>query len=506
MSQTTVTRGKTRRKLISTVAGTIAALGVAVLAGALAADAVPIPGISRLSPALVVIGVFFVATLPMLLRSWRAAAIVFFAWLIVEDLFRKLAGNDLAFYFLKDVLYAVLLGAMALDPTFRGTWRKATGSARLWLYALIGWAIVMAVPTGLQDWRLPIVGLRLDFLYVPLVALGYEMVRSIQGMPRWLVTMAILGGAASLVGVIQALVGPPFLAPAQPTPGLGHLVLIRSLPQSGTVFRPTGTFVDPGRFDSMTLTALVIGMAAVAATRGRSRLWAVVASLCAAGGVWVSGGRADFLAGLALVAIAALGTARAEARPALGKAVVLAGIAIASVLVLAAIQPSLTHSRLTWYQATLDPRSQENEWSFRWDAYATDTARGIALGGLMGQGTGRESLGKQYLYGGSNESPVGLYQVEGGYASLAIEWGVLGLALWVGWSVAWVRRQWRAVRMSRGSPAAAVGFVFLGWMLFFLFFHFFSGLAAFQDYVANAYFWLLSGALFALPEVARRND
>jgi hypothetical protein len=501
-----VSRGPRAGLMAARVMTAIAATSVVVAAGALTAGAVPMPSTTSLSPATLLLGAVFIAACPLLLHNWRAAAFVFLGWLLVEDLFRKLAGNDLAIYFVKDVLYAVLLVAMAADRTFRGAWRSATGGVRWWLYALIAWAVVMSVPTGLQDWRLPLIGLRLDFLYVPLVVLGYQMARSAGGLQRWLVTLAILGGAASAVGIVQAVVGPSFLAPGEPTPGLGHLVLIRGLPQSGAVYRPTGTFVDPGRFDSMALMALAVGLAAALATKGRRRRWATVASLCAAGGVWVSGGRAGFLAGLALVTIAGVGTAPAEGRPVLGKATRVAVIAVASLVVLATFQPILFHSRLLWYQATLDPWSQENEWASRWNAYSADTLRGVVLGGLIGQGTGQESLGKQYLYGGSDRSPVGLYQIEGGYAAVGVEWGVMGLILWIGWSLAWARRQWRAMRLSRGSPQATAGLVLFSWVLFFLFFNFFGGLQGFQNYVANAYFWLLSGVTFALPEAARQRQ
>ena len=72
--------------------------------------------------------------------------------------------------------------------------------------------------------------------------------------------------------------------------------------------------------------------------------------------------------------------------------------------------------------------------------------RGIDIGGLVGQGTGRESLGKQYLYGDSEGATGGSYQVEGGYASIAVEWGAVGLALWTLWTLAWLYRQWRCIR------------------------------------------------------------
>jgi O-antigen ligase len=93
----------------------------------------------------------------------------------------------------------------------------------------------------------------------------------------------------------------------------------------------------------------------------------------------------------------------------------------------------------------------------------------------------------------------GLYQVEGGYAAVAVEMGAIGLALWLAWSIAWVGRQWRCIRAARGRHAAASGFVLFGWMLSFLFVGFVVGLQVFQNFVTNAYFWLLSGVIFAIP-------
>src|SRR4030081_319455 len=100
--------------------------------------------------------VLLTVMLPILLKSWRISLMAFFAWLVLEDLVRKLAGNDIAIYFIKDAFYVVLLAAMVLDPAVRGSWRSATGSTRLVLYSMLGWAVVMSIPPLLVDWRLPL--------------------------------------------------------------------------------------------------------------------------------------------------------------------------------------------------------------------------------------------------------------------------------------------------------------------------------------------------------------
>ena len=164
-----------------------------------------------------------------------------------------------------------------------------------------------------------------------------------------------------------------------------------------------------------------------------------------------------FVVGACLVALGAIASAFGERHPALGRAGMVAAIGLGAIFLFSALVPDLFTSRLDWYTQTLDPRSSENEWSFRWDSYGGDTRRGIDIGGLIGQGTGSESLGKQYLYGDSEGAPAGSYQVEGGYASIAVEWGAVGLALWTLWTLAWLYRQWRCIRAAPSGQLRAFG-------------------------------------------------
>jgi|GEM_PF-6011418 len=479
----------------------IAVLGMAVLLGALVADAFPFPIPVELPPVALFAAVLILAALPLLVGRWMLTLAIFLVWLIVEDLVRKLAGNNLAVYFVKDLIYLVLLLALFTSASLQQAWRQATGQTRFLLYALVCWAVIMAVPTIVDDWRLPLLGLRLDFLYVPLVVAGYLLVQPISKLQQRLVALSVLGGAASAVGIAQAILGPGFLAPPQPTPGLINIELVRGLAGSAPVYRPTGTFVDPGRFASVAVLALAVGLAALLIAKGGGRGLALASVLAAAGAVWVSGGRTSFVVGACLVALAAVASAFGERHPALGRAGIVAALGLGAIFLFSALVPDLFTSRLDWYGQTLDPRSSENEWSFRWDSYSGDTRRGIDIGGLVGQGTGRESLGKQYLYGGSAGTPAGLYQVEGGYASIAVEWGAVGLALWTLWTLAWLHRQWRCIRGAPSGSLRALGLVLWGWMIFFLIIGFFGGLQGFQNYIPNAYFWLLSGVIFGLPQL-----
>ena len=472
---------------------------VAVVSGGLVAGGLALPQPLRLPPAATVLGIAYVLAIPFLLRHWRASLGLLLMWLVVEDLFRKFAGNDLRIYFTKDVIFLVLLIGLLLDPGVKDWWNRATGATRYLLYALVAWAVIMSVPSLWVDPRLSLIGLRLDFMYAPLVAAGFSIGSRRASMRWWLLFASSIAASISLIGVIQATIGPSFLAPGGATPGLIHLELFRGI--DSTVYRPTATFVDPGRFASFAMLGLAMSLAAFVMSRGRERALALGCVFVNGAGIWVSGGRAGLVVGVLLVAFAATAGPLAEGRLAPGRALgIIGGIVIGGAF-LAVLLPGVVGARLQWYSETLDPRSSFNEWSFRANSAIDNTERGIRIGGMFGQGTGTESLGKQYLTGDPDQI-VGLFQVEGGYASIVVELGVVGLALWLAWSTAWTVRQWRSITSGRGHRAAAAAFVLFCWMLFFLFYGFATGLQVFQNYIANAYFWLLSGVMFAVPFAA----
>jgi hypothetical protein len=476
-----------------------AILGLGVLSGALVSGAVSLPQPVRLPPVSIVFGLAYLLSIPLLLRNWRASLGLLLVWLVLEDLLRKFAGNDLRIYFAKDFIFVVLLVGLLVDANLRHWWTQSTGATRYLLYALVAWALIMSVPSLWVDPRLPFIGLRLDFMYAPLVAAGFAIGSRGSSMRWWLLFVASVGAGISLIGVIQATIGPTFLSPGTPTPGLIHLELFRGI--DSTVYRPTATFVDPGRFAAFAVVGFAVSLAAFVMSRGGKRVLALTCAIANGAGIWVSGGRAGLVVGVLLVAFTAMAGPLAEGRLAPGRALgMVASIVFAGVF-LTALLPGVVGARFRWYSETLDPRSSLNEWSFRAEAAIENTERGLRIGGLFGQGTGTESLGKQYLTGDPNQL-AGLYQVEGGYASIAVELGAVGVALWLAWSIGWTVRQWRSIKAGRGHRPAAAAFVLFCWMLSFLFYWFVIGFAGFQNYVANAYFWLLSGVMFAVPFTA----
>jgi hypothetical protein len=62
---------------------------------------------------------------------------------------------------------------------------------------------------------------------------------------------------------------------------------------------------------------------------------------------------------------------------------------------------------------------------------------------------------------------------------------------------------WKVVRKLKGSPWFPLAFMIF-WYAFLLLIPFtFQGMQAYEDFVLNAYMWLLLGILFRLPKLAQ---
>jgi hypothetical protein len=451
-------------------------------------------------PILVAVLLVPILTLITLRRPWFGFW-VFMLWLPFEDLFRKYAGNDIRLYAVKELLFIVAMIGLAKTLRREHSFRAAVGRAWLPTVVLIAWAIAMSARSAFSDVRVPIVGLRLDFLYLPLVGVGYLFMRTRSSARRALRWLTVLSAGVLMLGVVQAVVGPGFLSPGRATPGLGHLVLRRGF-GTDLIYRPTGTFVDPGRYATMAVVGLAIALAYYT-SRGviRARLSIIAGVGLTATATWVSGARTAVLAGFLLVVVAVVAHRRRTGRRTRRAAVAALAAAAVALGVLGVAYPKLFTSQSQFYGSTLDPRSSRSEWAFRWKAYTNDAVRGIGYGKVIGQGTGTQSLGLQYLYGGEDRSVNGLYHLESGYGTVAYEWGVIGFGLWLWWTAAWLLRLRASLRKVQFTHWYTAGAVLSAWIFFFLVLEFAAGMAYFQNYVTNAFFWLLSGVVMGLPQI-----
>lgn len=187
---------------------------------------------------------------------------------------------------------------------------------------------------------------------------------------------------------------------------------------------------------------------------------------------------------------------------ALQRTLLFAGIALVMMITLF---PEEVGSRFTVYSETLSPSSPASELLYR--------TRDYPLQNLLlafeherwpyGYGIGTSSLGVQYVSHVLHEPPMNV-GVENGYGQLIVELGIVGLALWIVLSVWITLSAWKVAKALKGSPWFPLGFVIF-WYAFLLLIPLgYISFISYQDYVMNAYLWILLGILYRLPDLARK--
>jgi len=83
-----------------------------------------------------------------------------------------------------------------------------------------------------------------------------------------------------------------------------------------------------------------------------------------------------------------------------------------------------------------------------------------------------------------------------------VEMGIVGLVLWLVMTFAILLSAWRVVKRLRGSPWFPIAFIIFWYAGLLLLPMTFATLVAYEDFVLNAYLWLLLGILFRLPTLA----
>jgi hypothetical protein len=448
-----------------------------------------------------------------ILKNWRNGLYLFLGWLLFEDLVRKYLGNNMAIYFGKD-----LLAAMVYLSFYLAYRRKAMHTFRppffIPLFLFFWFAVIQVFNPAASSVAYGLLGLKLYFYYVPLLFVGYALVDSEKELRRFLFANLFVAAVIGGLGIAQAILGHTFLNPEHTGADIDTLShLYRVAPISGVVlYRPNSVFVSDGRFSYYMILAwlLAFGVSGYLLLRLRRGRTAVsIALIAISGGVVLSGSRGAFLwtLGSALVCGAAFlwgapwrqGEALRVVRT-LQRTLLAIGIAFVLLLVL---YPEAIQSRLAFYSETLSLDSPSSELVFRVRDYplrnflmAFDYPRWP-----YGYGTGTASLGIQYITRILGVPPMRI-GVENGYGALVIEMGIVGLILWIIMSAAVVAAAWNVVRKLKGSPWFPLGFVIF-WYAFLLLVPFtYMSMVNYQNFVLNAYFWVLLGILFRLPGIA----
>lgn len=447
-----------------------------------------------------------------ILNSWRKGLYFLLAWLLFEDFARKYLGNNMAIYFGKDFLLAVVYLSFFLAwrrkekgiETFRPPFLMA-------LLALVWLGVIQVFNPASTSIFFGLMGLKLDFYYMPLIIVGYALIDSEVTLRRFFFVNLSLVSLIVLLGIVQSIAGPRFLNPPVMADDIRLLSeTYRIAPISGAIaYRPTSVFVSTGRFGNFLIVSwlMVFGFSGYLLLRHRrGRIFAFVTLaitaagclMCASRGVFMWSSCSGIIGAIAFIwgAPWRQGEARQVIRT-IQRAVL--GVALA-VVVLLLTYPDALLSRISIYSETLDPRSPANELLHRTRDYPLRNflATFDYPRWAYGYGLGTASLGGQYVARFFKVAPPEP-PVESGWGNLILEMGIGGLVLWLVMAFAIMFSAWRVVKNLKSSPLFPLGFMIFLYSFILLFPITFTGSQGYQDFILNSYHWMLIGILFRLP-------
>jgi len=448
-----------------------------------------------------------------ILNNWRNGVYFFLSWLLFEDFARKFLGNNMAIYFAKDFLLVVVL--ISFLAAMR---RKEASSFRppflMPLLIFIWFGALQIFNPASTHVMYGLMGFKLFFYYVPLIFVGYALLNSEAELRRFFTVNLILVLIVISLGIAQSILGASFMNPAVQAEDLRLAgEIYRVSPISGAIaYRPNSVFVSTGRYANFIMVAwmMVLGFSGYLLLRHkRGRALAFIALPVTTAGAFLTASRGAFLWGMinALVTSVAFiwgapwrqGEALRVFRSIQRVAI---GIGLGMVLLFYAYPDALL-SRLAIYQETLLPSSPTSELTHRAWTYPVQNF----LGAFdyprwpYGYGIGTTALGGQYVARFFNARPP-VVGVENGFGTLVVEMGIGGLILWIIMSVAILLSAWKVVKKLKGSPWFPLGFVIFWYAFFLLIPATFGSMVAYEDFLLNAYFWLLLGLLFRLPSLS----
>jgi hypothetical protein len=453
------------------------------------------------------------AVVVAILNNWRNGVYFFLAWLLFEDFARKFLGNNMAIYFAKDFLVLVVYISF-----FAAVRRKEVTVFRppflIPLLIFIWFGVMQIFNPASTHIVYGLMGFKMFFYYVPLIFIGYALLNSEAELRRFFTINLVLVLIIISLGIAQSIIGPSFLSPSVQADDLRALSgLYRVSQTTGAIaYRPTSVFVSAGRYADFTMVAwmLVLGFSGYLLLRHKKgRVLAFIVIPVTAAGAFLTASRGAFMWAM----INALATSVAfiwgapwrqggALRAVRSIQRVGIGVALGMVLLFYAY-PEALMSRLDVYKETLLPDSPTSELGDRaWDYPVRNF-----LGAFnyerwpYGYGIGTASLGTQYVTRIFKTRPPDV-GVESGFGTLVIEMGIGGLILWFVVGAAILISAWRAVKKLKGSPWFPLGFVIFWFSFVLLGPATFGGMQAYEDFLLNAYFWLVLGLLFRLPTIA----
>jgi hypothetical protein len=448
-----------------------------------------------------------------ILNNWRRGFYLFFVWMMFEDLVRKYTGNNLFLFFGKDILLALIY--ISFFAALRRKREKIFRPPFLLFLSLFFWLGVLQIfnensPNVLYG----LLGIKMYFYYVPLMFIGYSLVRNEDELRKFLVLNAVLAIVVSGVGLMQSVLGNSFLNPATLAPDLQDLGDLQKVTASGQVFNlPDSVFVSAGRYSAYLAIAFPIVMGAVGflllyTMRNRKLMFGALGFLGVA--ALMSGSRGTFVTILLTAGLLSVGfiwgaSWRSRRANQMIKAIRRAVLAVGAALVLMIfLFPQQAGTRLEFYTDTLLPNSIDYQLGFRsWDYPLNNLLKAFDQPNwVWGNGIGTTALGTQYVQKliGKTAMPTA---VEEGFGTMIVEMGILAPFLWILWSASILYFGWKVTRSLRQTRYFPIALAITWYCFVLLFLWTWGSLDAYENYTCNIFLWLLVGVLFALPDIAR---
>jgi hypothetical protein len=446
-----------------------------------------------------------------ILRSWRNGFYVFLVWLLFEDLVRKYLGNNMIIYFGKDFLVGLVY--ISFFAQVRRRREKLFRPPFLPFLLVFLWlGVVQIFNQNSPSLLYGVLGFKLYFYYIPLMYVGYALIRDDKDLTKFLITNLSLAGLIAVIAIVQAIVGHSFLNPANLAPEIRDLgELNRYSPLTNQMLSlPTAVFVSAGRLALYLVTAVILavgtaGYLLLSAGKHRKLVFVVITLL--GGATLFSGSRgAVAWGGISTIVLVAGFLWGAPWRwrqahrmvKAIRNTVIFATLGFGLVFLLF---PEEIAPRIAFYSETLNPSSSAYEVSARaWDYPMRNLIAAFdSPTWVFGNGIGTASLGAQYVAQILGERAPNIW--EEGYAVLIVEMGIIAPFLWILWTGALVYSSWCVVKRLRQTRFFPIALAFLWYTFLLLYLFTYGGMSAYQNYVSNMYLWIWVGILFRLPEI-----
>src|ERR1700691_4775042 len=167
-------------------------------------------------------GIIGVIVAVAILRNWRTGVYLFLIWMLFEDLFRKYMGNGPALFFGKDILAGLVYISFFTAVRRRREKRfQAPFLLCLGLFFVLG-AVKVFNPNSTHI-LYGLLGLKTYFYYIPMMYVGYALIRSDEDLRKLLVWNAAVSALIAGFGLPHAILGNSFLNPTKLAPELQDL-------------------------------------------------------------------------------------------------------------------------------------------------------------------------------------------------------------------------------------------------------------------------------------------